>query len=97
MHHAALNGLKMVGKNYQQKRRKCIATKEPINQGHHAVTTVLGTEVEVNDLGHHHQDDILVQKTKKPDNPEPQIKHETMKTIKRRWGHHALPARFASR
>jgi hypothetical protein len=81
--------------NYQQKNRKCIATKEPINQGHHTVTTVLGIEVEVNDLGHCHQDDTVVQKTKEPDDLEPQIKHATMKMMKRRWGHHALPAGFA--
>jgi hypothetical protein len=58
---------------------------------------VLGIEVEFDDLGHRHQDDIVVQKTKEPNDPEPQIKHATMKMMKRRWGHHALPARFASR
>jgi hypothetical protein len=53
--------------------------------------------VEVDDLGHRHQDDIVVQKTKEPDDPELQIKHATMKMMKRRWGRHALPAGFAPR
>jgi hypothetical protein len=60
--------------------------------------------VEVDDLGHRHQDGIVVQKIKKPDDPELQIKHaamktmkRAMKTMKRRWGRHALPAGFASR
>jgi hypothetical protein len=53
--------------------------------------------VEVDDLGHRHQDDIVVQKTKKPDGPELQIKQVTMKMMKRRWGRHAIPTGFAPR
>jgi hypothetical protein len=33
-----------------------IAIKEHINLGHHAVTSVLGTGVVVDDLDHHRQD-----------------------------------------
>jgi hypothetical protein len=83
--------------NYQQKRRRRIATKEPINQDHLAVTTVLGIKVKVNDLGRHHQDDTTVQRTRKPDDPELLIERMTTKTMKRRWGRHALPVGFASR
>jgi hypothetical protein len=78
-------------------RRRHIATKEPINQDHHAVTTVLGIEVEVTDLGRHHPDDTIVQRTKEPDNPELPTEHMTTKTMKRRWGRHALPVGFTSR
>jgi hypothetical protein len=53
-----------------QKRRRRIATKEPINQDHHANTTVLGIEVVVDDLGRHHQDNTTVQRPKEPDDPE---------------------------
>jgi hypothetical protein len=66
-----------------------IATKEHINQDHHAVTTVLGTEVEVTDLGHHHQGDTIVQRTKEPNDPEPPTEHMTTKMMKRKWGRHA--------
>jgi hypothetical protein len=45
--------------------------------------------VEVDDLGRHHQDDITVQRTKEPDDPELLIKHMTMKMMKRRWGRNA--------
>jgi hypothetical protein len=74
-----------------------IVAKEPTNQGHHAVTTVLGMEVEVDDLGHRHQNDTTIQRSKEPDDPELLIKHATMKTMKKRWGRHALPVGFASR
>jgi hypothetical protein len=52
--------------------------------------------VEVDDLGRHHQDDTIVQRTKKPDNPELPTEHMTTKMMKRRWGLHALPVGFAS-
>jgi hypothetical protein len=83
--------------SYQQKRRRHTATKELTNQDHHAVTTVLGTEAEVDDLKRHHQGDTTVQRTKEPDDPELPIEHMTTKTMKRRWGRHALPIGFASR
>jgi hypothetical protein len=41
-------------------RRRHIATKELTNLDHHAVTAVLGTEVEVADLERHHLDDTIV-------------------------------------
>jgi hypothetical protein len=74
-----------------------MAAKEPTNQDHHTVTTVLGIEVEVDDLGRHHQNDATIQRTKEPDDLELLVKNVTMKTTKRRWGRHALPAGFASR
>jgi hypothetical protein len=63
-----------------------IATKEPINQDYHAVTIVLGTEVEVANLGRHHLDATIVQRTKEPDDPELPTEHMTTKMMKRRWG-----------
>jgi hypothetical protein len=48
--------------------------------------------VEVDDPEHHHQGDT----TKEPDDPEFPTKHMIMKTMKRRWGRHALPIGFAS-
>jgi hypothetical protein len=74
-----------------------IAIKEPINQDHHAITIVLSIEVEVDDLGCHRQDDTTVQRTKEPDDPELPTEHTTTKTMKRRWGRHALPVGLASR
>jgi hypothetical protein len=65
--------------------------------GHHAITTVLGIEAEVDDLERHHQGDTTVQSIKEPEDPELPTKHMTTKTMKRRWGHHALPIGFASR
>jgi hypothetical protein len=44
MHWAALQGLKMVGNK--------LSAKEPINQDHHAITTVLGIEAAVDDPEH---------------------------------------------
>jgi hypothetical protein len=88
----------MVGNKLSaQKRRRHIATKELTNLDHHAVTAVLGTEMEVDDLERHHQNDAIIQRTKEPDDPELLVKNATTKTTKRRWGRHALPAGFASR
>jgi hypothetical protein len=97
MHRAALNGLKMVGNKLSAKEEEAYHKKGPINQDHHAVTEVLGTEVEVDDLGRHHLDDTVVQRTKESDDPELPTERMTTKTMKRRWGRHALPGRFASR
>jgi hypothetical protein len=87
----------MVGNKLLAKERRHIATKELTNQDHHAVTAVLGTEVEVADLGHHHLDDTTIQRTKEPGDLELLVKYATMKMTKRRWGCHALPIGFASR
>jgi hypothetical protein len=46
--------------------RRHITIKERINLGHHAVTTVLGTGVVADDLGHHRQDTAKAQNTKEP-------------------------------
>jgi hypothetical protein len=70
--------------------------KEYTNQDHHAVTIVLGIEVEVDDLERHHQGDTTVQSIKESDDPELPTKQMTTKTMKRRWGRHALPIGFAS-
>jgi hypothetical protein len=53
--------------------------------------------VEVDDLERHHQDDITVQRTREPDDLELLIERITAKTMKRRWGRHALLVGFASR
>jgi hypothetical protein len=71
--------------------------KERINQGHHAVTTVLGTEVAADDLEHHHQDDTKARSMEKPKGLRLPPKHMTMKTTKKRWGHRALLTGFARR
>jgi hypothetical protein len=102
MHRAALQGLKMVGNKLSAKRRRHTAIKEFTNQGHHAITTVLGTEAKVDDLERHHQGDTTVQSIKEPKDPELPTKHMTTKTTKRRWGvmlypegsHHASTQRF---
>jgi hypothetical protein len=77
-----------------------ITTKEHINQGHHTVTTVIGTKVASDDLGHlghHHQGNTKVQSMEEPEDPGPPPKHMTTKTMKKRWGHHALLIGFAPR
>jgi hypothetical protein len=73
------------------------AIKELTNQDHHAVTTVLGTEAEVDDLERHHQGDTTVQIIKEPNDPKLPTEHMTTKMMKRRWGRHALPIGFVSR
>jgi hypothetical protein len=69
--------------------------KVPINPDHHTVTTVLGTEAGVNDLGHHHQSTTIGYGTKEPEDPSLQNRHTTTKMTKRRWECHALLAEFA--
>jgi hypothetical protein len=78
-------------------KRRHIATKERINQGHHAVTTVLGKEVATDDPKHHHQGDTKVRSMEEPEDLGPPPKHMTMKTTKKRWGHRALLTGFAPR
>jgi hypothetical protein len=62
------------------------------NPDHHAVTTVLGAEGGVGDLGHHHQNTTTSQGTEEPKEPSLLGKHTTTK----RWEHHALLAEFAA-
>jgi hypothetical protein len=50
------------------------------------VTTVLGTEVVVDDLEHHHQGDTKARSMEEPEGPGLSPKHMTTKTTKRRWG-----------
>jgi hypothetical protein len=97
MHRAALQGLKMVGNKLSAKEGGHTAIKEHINQGHHAVTTVLGTEVVADDLEHHHQGDTKSQSMEEPEGPGLSPKHMTTKTMKRRWGHRALLIGFTPR
>jgi hypothetical protein len=97
MHRAALQGLKTVGNKLSAKEEEAYRNKGIHNQDHHAVTTVLGIEAEVDDLERHHQGDTTVQSIKEPDDPELPTKHMTTKTTKRRWGRHALPRGSASR
>jgi hypothetical protein len=97
MHHAALNGLKMVGNKLSAKQEEAYRNKGTHKSRSHATTTVLGIKVEVNDLGRRRQDDTTVQRTREPDDPELLIERMSMKTIKREWGRHALPVGFASR
>jgi hypothetical protein len=69
--------------------------KAPINLDHHAITTVLGTEAGVDDLGHHHQNTTTAQGMKEPKDPSLPNKRTTMKTTKKKWEHHALLTEFA--
>jgi hypothetical protein len=77
--------------NYQQKEKKHIITRKGIKQGHLALTIVLGAETANTDLGRHHQNSTV-----ELEDRDPQMKNATMRTTKKRWGHHALPAGFAS-
>jgi hypothetical protein len=66
-------------------------TRKYTEQGHLAVTTVLGIKAANTDLDHHHQSS-----TAELEGCDPQMKSATMKTTKKRWGHRALPIGFAS-
>jgi hypothetical protein len=96
MHRASLNGLKMVGNKLSAKEEEAYRNKgtykprSPHRQ-------VLGTEAAVDDLEHHHQSDTKAQSMEEPEDLGLQAKHTTTKTMKRRWGHHALPTGFAPR
>jgi hypothetical protein len=70
--------------------------KALINLDHHAVTTVLGIEAGVDDLGHHHQNTTTVRGMKEPKDPSHPRKHTTMKTTKKRWERHASLVEFAA-
>jgi hypothetical protein len=67
MHRAALQGLRLVGNKLKMKRH--IATKVRTSLDHHAVTTVLGTGVVVDDLGHLHQGITKARGTEEPEDP----------------------------
>jgi hypothetical protein len=74
-----------------------IATNEPINLDHHAVTIVLGTEAAVDDLEHHHQNDTEARSMEETEDPGLQAKPTITKMTKKKWGHHALLTEFAPR
>jgi hypothetical protein len=76
--------------SYQQKEKKHINTKKCTKQGHLAVTTVLGAEAASIDLARHHRSSSV-----ELEDHDPQMKNATTKTMKRRWGRHALPVGFA--
>jgi hypothetical protein len=96
MHWAALQGLKMVGNKLSAKEEEAYRNKGT-HKPRSAVKTVLGTEAVVDDLEHHHQDDIKVRSMEEPKDPELPPKHMTTKTTKRIWGHRALLIGFAPR
>jgi hypothetical protein len=96
MHHAALQGLWLVGNKLSAKKRKHIATKVQINLDHRVVTIVLGVGAKVDDPGHHHQSTIKSRGTKEPEDPRLPIRRTTMKMTKKRWEHLALLAEFAA-
>jgi hypothetical protein len=60
-------------------------------QGHLTVTAVLGTKAASIDPDHHHQSTM-----EEAAGQDLQMRDATMKTMKKRWGHHALLEEFAS-
>jgi hypothetical protein len=72
-----------------------VTTRELTNQDHHAVTTVLSIEAEVEDQDLHHQDTTTAHGMKEAKDLNLQSTHTTAKTMKRRWERHALLAEFA--
>jgi hypothetical protein len=97
MHRASLQGLRMVGNKLTAKEEEAHHNKGTHKQGHHAITTVLGTEVVADNLEHHHQGDTKAQSMEEPKGPGLPPKHMTTKMTKRRWGHRALLTGFAPR
>jgi hypothetical protein len=103
MHRAALQGLELVGNKLKQETKNNVATREPANPSHltktdhRAITTVLGTEAEVNDPNLHHQGTTISHGTEEADDPNPRGTLMTTKTTKLRWGRHALLVEFAER
>jgi hypothetical protein len=75
--------------------KRHIATKVRISLDHHAVTTVLGTRVVADDLGHHRQGITKAQGTEEPEDPALPPRHMITKTTKKKWEHRALLAEFA--
>jgi hypothetical protein len=67
-------------------------------KNHHAITIVLGMEIESYDPGLHHHDTTIAQGTEEEvDVPDPRDIHMITKTTKLRWGHHVSLAEFAER
>jgi hypothetical protein len=66
------------------------------NLDHHAITTVLGAEAEVDDPDHHHQSTIKARGMKEPKDPGLPIRRMITKTTRKRWEHLALLAEFAT-
>jgi hypothetical protein len=67
--------------------------KVPINPDHHTITTVLGIEAGVDNLGHHHQNTTTARGAKEPEDPSHSNKRTTTKMMKKKWEHHALLAK----
>jgi hypothetical protein len=67
-----------------------ITTKVRTNLDHRTVTSVLGTGVAVDDLGHHRQNTTKAQDMKEPEDPSLPLKNAITKTMKKRWEHNAL-------
>jgi hypothetical protein len=61
---------------------------------HHTITTVLGTGVVANDLGQYLQNTTKAQGMEKPEGLGLPPGYMTTKTMKKRWAHHALLAKF---
>jgi hypothetical protein len=66
------------------------------NPDHHTVTVVLDAEAGVDNPGNHHQNATTAQDTEEPEDPSLPGKRTTIKTMKRRWEHHALLAEFTA-
>jgi hypothetical protein len=66
------------------------------NPGYHAVTTILGAEVGVDDPGNHHQNTTTAESTEEPEELSLPGKCMTTKMTKKIWEHHALLAEFAA-
>jgi hypothetical protein len=90
MHRAALNRLNMVGHKLSAKGEEAHTIRKRTSQDHLAATTVLGGEAAISDLDRHHQSS-----TEEPEDLDLQTKSVTMKTMKKRWEHHALLTWFA--
>jgi hypothetical protein len=77
--------------------KRHIATKVCTSLDHHAITTVLGTRVVVDDLGHLRQGTTKARGTEEPEDPILPPRHMTTKATKKRWKHYALLIEFAPR
>jgi hypothetical protein len=75
--------------------KRHIATKVHTNLCHRAITIVLDTGAAVDDLGHHRQNTTKAQGTEEPEDLGLPARHTIMKTVKKRWEHHALLTEFA--
>jgi hypothetical protein len=75
--------------------KKHITTKVHASLDHHAITTVLGTGVVVDDLGQYLQNTTKAQGMEEPKGPGLPPGHMTMKMMKKRWAHRALLVEFA--